>query len=54
MLSIGGGDTIRAKQAGSAITVRLVCIDAPELAQGPYDQQPRSYLQTRPLYALSS
>jgi endonuclease YncB( thermonuclease family) len=47
VLSIGDGDTIRVRQAGRAITVRLACIDAPELAQSPYGQQARSYLQQR-------
>lgn len=47
VLSIGDGDTIRVRQAGNAITVRLACIDAPEMAQAPYGQQARSYLQQR-------
>jgi endonuclease YncB( thermonuclease family) len=47
VLSIGDGDTIRVRQAGRAITVRLACIDAPEMAQRPYGQQARSYLQQR-------
>jgi endonuclease YncB( thermonuclease family) len=47
VLSIGDGDTIRVDQAGRAITVRLACVDAPELAQSPYGQQARRYLQTR-------
>jgi endonuclease YncB( thermonuclease family) len=47
VLSIGDGDTIRVRQAGRAITVRLACIDAPETAQRPYGQQARSYLQQR-------
>jgi endonuclease YncB( thermonuclease family) len=46
-LSIGDGDTIRVRQAGKALTVRLACIDAPETAQTPYGQQTRSYLQQR-------
>ncbi len=36
VLSIGDGDTIRVRQAGKAMTVRLACIDAPEMAQRPY------------------
>ena len=32
VLSIGDGDTIRVRQAGKALTVRLACIDAPENA----------------------
>jgi len=47
VLSIGDGDTIRVRQAGKALTVRLACIDAPETAQGPYGQQARNYLQQR-------
>ncbi|WP_231596388.1 thermonuclease family protein [Synechococcus sp. CBW1108] len=47
ILSIGDGDTIRVRQAGKAITVRLACVDAPETAQGPYGQQARGYLQQR-------
>ena len=47
VLSIGDGDTIRVRQAGKALTVRLACIDAPETAQGTYGQQARSYLQQR-------
>jgi len=33
VLSIGDGDTIRVRQAGRALTVRLACIDAPAMAQ---------------------
>ena len=47
VLSIGDGDTIRVRQAGKALTVRLACIDAPETAQSPYGQQVRTYLQQR-------
>ena len=47
VLSIGDGDTIRVRQAGRAVTVRLACIDAPETAQSPHGQQARSYLQKR-------
>ena len=47
VLSIGDGDTIRVRQAGRAITIRLACIDAPETAQSPYGQQARRYLQQR-------
>jgi endonuclease YncB( thermonuclease family) len=47
VLSIGDGDTIRVRQAGKALTVRLACIDAPETAQAPYGQQARNYLQQR-------
>ena len=47
VLSIGDGDTIRVRQAGKALTVRLACIDAPENSQTPYCQQARTYLQQR-------
>jgi len=47
VLSIGDGDTIRVRQGGRAITVRLACIDAPETAQGPWGQHARRYLQQR-------
>jgi endonuclease YncB( thermonuclease family) len=47
VLSIGDGDTIRVSRQGLPITIRLACIDAPEMAQSPYGQQSRNYLQTR-------
>jgi endonuclease YncB( thermonuclease family) len=47
VLSIGDGDTIRVRQGGRAITVRLACIDAPETAQSPWGQYARRYLQQR-------
>jgi len=47
VLSIGDGDTIRVRQAGKALTVRLACIDAPESAQPPYGLEARTYLQQR-------
>ena len=47
VVSIGDGDTIRVRQGGRAITVRLACIDAPEMAQQPHGQQARDYLRMR-------
>ncbi|MEI6031463.1 MAG: thermonuclease family protein [Synechococcaceae cyanobacterium ELA739] len=47
VVSIGDGDTIRVSRQGLPITIRLACIDAPELAQSPYGQQSRSDLRTR-------
>ena len=47
VLSIGDGDTIRVRQAGRMLTVRLACIDAPELAQQPDGPAARRYLQQR-------
>jgi endonuclease YncB( thermonuclease family) len=47
---VGDGDTIRVRMNGKPITVRLACIDAPEMAQRPYGQNARQYLQQQ--YAL--
>jgi len=45
VLSIGDGDTIRVSAVGQNITVRLACIDAPELAQSPHGVQARDQLR---------
>ncbi|EDY39396.1 hypothetical protein CPCC7001_2277 [Cyanobium sp. PCC 7001] len=47
VLSIGDGDTLRVRRNGSSLTVRLACIDAPELAQRPNGAQARAYLRKR-------
>jgi len=47
VISVGDGDTIRVQINGKPITVRLACIDAPEMAQRPYGQNARQYLQQR-------
>jgi endonuclease YncB( thermonuclease family) len=47
VVSVGDGDTIRVRMNGKPITVRLACIDAPEMAQRPYGQNARQYLQQR-------
>jgi len=47
VISIGDGDTLRVRQAGKALTVRLACIDAPENSQTPYGLKSRQYLQQR-------
>jgi len=47
VVSIGDGDTIRVRESGRLVTVRLACIDAPEMAQAPDGAQARRYLQTR-------
>ncbi|WP_233130265.1 thermonuclease family protein [Synechococcus sp. 1G10] len=47
MHSIGDGDTIRVLEGGKRISVRLACIDAPEMAQAPDGEQARRYLQSR-------
>ena len=46
VISVGDGDTIRVRsRAGEIITVRLACIDAPEMAQAPYGENARQKLQ---------
>ena len=47
VLSIGDGNTIRVQQGAKRITIRLACIDAPEMAQAPDGANARSYLQSR-------
>ncbi|MGL6134906.1 MAG: thermonuclease family protein, partial [Prochlorococcaceae cyanobacterium] len=47
VLSIDDDDTIRVQQGGKRITIRLACIDAPEMAQAPNGANARSYLQSR-------
>jgi endonuclease YncB( thermonuclease family) len=47
VLSIGDRDTIRVQQGAKRITIRLACIDAPEMAQAPDGANARRYLQTR-------
>ncbi|MBD1824389.1 thermonuclease family protein [Cyanobacteria bacterium FACHB-DQ100] len=38
ILSVGDGDTVRVKEGNRTVTVRLSCIDAPEMAQRPYGE----------------
>jgi micrococcal nuclease len=45
VVSVGDGDTLRAKMQGQTVTIRLGCIDAPEMAQSPFGVQARSRLQ---------
>jgi endonuclease YncB( thermonuclease family) len=47
VISIGDGDTFRVQHGDKVETIRLACIDAPEMAQVPYGDQARRYLQTR-------
>jgi endonuclease YncB( thermonuclease family) len=47
VLSIGDGDTIRVQQGQQRLTIRLACIDAPEMAQAPHGVNARRYLQSR-------
>lgn len=45
VISVGDGDTIRVDDSGKKITIRVACIDAPEMAQSPNGQKAREALQ---------
>jgi endonuclease YncB( thermonuclease family) len=45
VISIGDGDTLRVDDGGKKVTIRVACIDAPEMAQSPYGLQARKALQ---------
>lgn len=46
VVSIGDGDTLRVRnQQGQAVTIRLGCVDAPELKQNPWGQKSKARLQ---------
>lgn len=45
VVSIGDGDTLRVRQGGALLSVRLACIDAPETSQAPHGPQARRALQ---------
>lgn len=46
VVSVGDGDTFRAtRTTGEKVTVRLACIDAPEIKQAPYGNKSRDYLR---------
>jgi micrococcal nuclease len=45
VVSVGDGDTLRVRSQGKTITVRLGCIDAPEIAQKPWGEQSRNRLR---------
>ncbi|MEH2103238.1 MAG: thermonuclease family protein [Nostoc sp.] len=46
VVSVGDGDTIRVRTGNKTVTVRLACIDAPEMKQNPWGQQSISKTQT--------
>ena len=43
--SVGDGDTIRIRDESGKLTVRLACIDAPEISQDPYGERSRDFLR---------
>ena len=45
VLSIGDGDTLRVRHGSQRLTVRLACIDAPEISQGQQGLLARQSLQ---------
>lgn len=45
VVSVGDGDTLRVGGNNAATTVRLACIDAPEMRQTPYGQMSRDRLR---------
>jgi micrococcal nuclease len=45
IVSVGDGDTIRVKTTDKTLSVRLACIDAPEMAQRPYGAAAASRLK---------
>lgn len=47
VVSIGDGGTLRVRQGERAITVRLACIDSPEMAQSPWGERSRAWLRAR-------
>ncbi len=54
VVSTGDGDTLRVRQSGQTITVRLGCIDAPESAQAPWGAQSANRLNQLPGWSSCS
>ena len=46
VVSVGDGDTIRVQRGEDTETIRLACVDSPELAQTPYGEESKRYLQS--------
>lgn len=47
VVSVGDGDSLRVERQGRPITIRLACIDAPELLQSPWGLRSRDHLRQR-------
>jgi endonuclease YncB( thermonuclease family) len=45
VISVGDSDTLRVLDGGRKVTIRVACIDAPEMAQAPYGQKAREAVQ---------
>ncbi|MHC5779622.1 thermonuclease family protein [Nostoc sp.] len=45
VVNVGDGDTIRVRTGNKTVTVRLACIDAPEMKQNPWGQQSSARLK---------
>jgi endonuclease YncB( thermonuclease family) len=44
VIFVGDGDTLRVEDGGKKLTIRVACIDAPEMTHSPYGQQARQAL----------
>ena len=45
IISVGDGDTMRIRDGSEKLTVRLACIDAPEISQNPYGSRSKDFLK---------
>lgn len=45
VVSTGDGDTLRVMQDGEKVTIRMACIDAPEITQAPWGEQSANKLK---------
>ena len=45
IISVGDGDTIRIRDGSEKLTVRLACIDAPEISQNPHGSRSKDFLK---------
>jgi len=44
VLSVGDGDTLTVTQNGQKMTIRVACVDAPEMRQAPYGERSKARL----------